>query len=95
MILFSIVKFKDGSEESNVECELRGVDLQGSFHKIVKIDGITMDWAMANGIESGVTTFFANNAVIDGAKAKMEIPADGAIEVCNALLNCAKTIFCV
>jgi hypothetical protein len=87
LILFSDVQFEDGRGESNVECELRGVDLQGSFHKSVKIDGITTEWAEANGVESGVTTFFASNVVIDETKNKLEIPATGAIGVCRNVSN--------
>jgi hypothetical protein len=85
LVLFSNVEFEDGHGESTVECELRGEDLQGSFHKTVQIDGMTTDWAEANGIESGVTTLFANDVVIDEANYKMEIPANGAIEVCRNL----------
>ena len=81
MILFSNVKFQDGHEESIVKCELSGEDLQGSFHKTVTIDGMTTDWAEANGIESGVTTYFATDAIIDEAEYKLETPVDGAIEV--------------
>jgi hypothetical protein len=44
---------------------------------------MTTDWAEANGIESGVTTLFAKDVVIDEANYKMEIPANGAIEVCR------------
>jgi hypothetical protein len=64
-----------------LECELRGLDLQGSFHKTVKIDGMTSEWAEANGVESGVTTLFANNAVINYPEHKLEIPDIGNIEV--------------
>jgi hypothetical protein len=81
LILFSIIEFEGGRGGSSVECELRGQDLQGSFYKTVKIDTMTMDWAQANGIESGVTTLFATNAVIDETKNILEIPADGNIEV--------------
>ena len=72
-ILFSNVKFQDGHEESSVKCELYGKDLHGSFHKTVTIDGMTTDWAEANGIESGVTTFFANDAIIDEAEYKWRL----------------------
>jgi hypothetical protein len=81
LIFFSIIEFEDGRGDSSVECELRGQDLQGSFYKTVKIDTMTMDWAQANGIESGVTTLFATNAMIDETKSKLEIPADGNVEV--------------
>jgi hypothetical protein len=83
LIRFSTVEFEDGHGESTVECELRGEDLQGSSYKSVMIDGMTTEWAKANGIESGVTTVFANNALIDEAKNKLEIPANGVIEVCK------------
>jgi hypothetical protein len=83
LVLFSVVDFEDGHGESTVECELRGDDLQGSSNKIVKIDGMTTDWAEKNGIESGVTTLFAKDALIDEAKSKLKIPANEAPEVCR------------
>jgi hypothetical protein len=85
LILFSHVEFKDVHGESNVVCELRGEDLQGSSYKIATIDGMTTDWEQANGIESGVTTLFASNAVMNEAKNTLEIPSVETVEACKDL----------
>jgi hypothetical protein len=55
--------------------------LQGSHHKIVKVDGLTVDLAQASGVESGVTTLFAEDATIDSSGSLLEIPANGDIQV--------------
>jgi hypothetical protein len=45
------------------------------------VDGLTTGWALRNGVESGVTTLFAENAMIDNDGKLLEIPADGDIQV--------------
>ena len=77
------MEFEDGRRESTIECELRGEDLQGSYHKTVQMDGLSSEWAAANGVESGVTTFFTNDVVIDETKDILKVPSNAEIEVCN------------
>ena len=81
LLLFSETQFEDGRTESHVECDLRGEDLQGSYHKMVTVEGLTVDMAQTRGVESGVTTLFANNAIIDDTDNLLEIPASGEIQV--------------
>jgi hypothetical protein len=41
----------------------------------------TTEWAQENGVESGVTTLYAENAIIDNDGNILELPADGDIQV--------------
>ena len=86
MVLISETEYVGGRSESQLECELRGVDLNGSYHKTVEIDGLPANWVEKNDVESGVTTLFANNAVIDYTDHKLQIPEIGSIEVSKVLI---------
>ncbi len=48
---------------------------------MVKVKGKTTGWARKNAIESGVTTIFASNSVIDDSTNELIIPTGETIEV--------------
>jgi hypothetical protein len=69
-----------------LECELQGVDLHGSYHKTVEIDGLWMKWAEENGVESGVTELYAKKALLDSTDQTLQIPENGKIEASDEFL---------
>jgi hypothetical protein len=50
-------------------------------YEMVKVRGITTKWARKNHIESGVTTLFASNSVIDDDSRELIIPTNDTIKV--------------
>ena len=75
-------------EEQPLECELQSQDvLNVKQYKVVKVEGLTTRWARKNGIESGVTTLFASNAVIDDDSSALIIPTNVTIKV-SQLTEC-------
>jgi hypothetical protein len=68
-------------EDQPIMCELSGKDLNDMPYKIVQINGLTTSWAVKNNIESGVTTLFASNSVINDEANELVIPKGQAIEV--------------
>ena len=70
------------SEEQPVECELQADDILGEKkYKMVKVKGLGTKWAEKNKIESGVTTLFASNSVIDDDSNELIIPTGETIQV--------------
>jgi hypothetical protein len=68
-------------EDQPLVCELRGKDLNDTPYKIVQIKGLTTSWAIKNNVESGVTTLFASNSVINDETNELVISKGQAIEV--------------
>ena len=69
-------------EEQPLECELQSDDIMNvNQYKMVKVKGLTTKWARHNGIESGVTTLFASNSVIDDDSSELIIPTNETIKV--------------
>ena len=54
-----------GVEEEDLECELQGDDLAGKDYRMVTVQGLSANWAMQNGIVSGVSTIFSPGSLID------------------------------
>jgi hypothetical protein len=76
------VEFENSRKEDQpLVCELGGKDLNGTPYKIVQIKGLTTSWAVKNNVESGVTTLFASNSVINDETNELIIPKGQAIEV--------------
>jgi ubiquitin C-terminal hydrolase len=69
--------------EQAIQCELRGEDLNGMFYNKVNVKGINGKWARKNKVESGVTTLFAENSIIDDTLSELEIPLGQTIQVRN------------
>ena len=70
------------SEEQPLECELQSDDIVGTNKvKMVKVKGLNTKWARKNKIESGVTTIFAPNSVIDDDSNELIIPTGETIKV--------------
>jgi hypothetical protein len=68
-------------EDQPLMCELRGKDLNDTPYKVVHLNGLTTSWAVKNNVESGVTTLFASNSVINDETNEVIIPKGQAIEV--------------
>ena len=65
-----------------LECELQGVDLNGTKYKLVRVKGLTSSWALKNNVTSGVTTIFApNGADIDDEVNELLVPSGAVIKV--------------
>ena len=72
-------------EDQPLECELRASDANG--FSVVKVKGKTTGWASQNAIESGVTTIFASNSVIDDDTKELIIPTGSTINVSTSGLE--------
>jgi hypothetical protein len=71
-----------------VECELQATDIMNvTKHRVVKVKGMTTKWARKNAVESGVTTLFATNSVIDDSTDELIIPTGETIKVREPKLN--------
>ncbi|KAI2503879.1 Gametolysin peptidase M11 [Fragilaria crotonensis] len=69
-------------EDQPLECELQSTDVvKANGISVVKVKGKTTGWAKKNGIESGVTTLFASNSVIDDDTDELIIPTGETIEL--------------
>jgi hypothetical protein len=69
-------------EEQPLECELQSADnMNVNQYKLVKVRGLTTKWARRNDIESGVSTLFASNSVIDADSSELIIPTNDTIKV--------------
>ena len=69
-------------EEQPLQCELQSNDvLNVKQYTMVEVKGLTTKWARKNGIESGVTTLFASNSVIDDDFSELIIPTNVTIKV--------------
>jgi len=74
--------YEDGTDMvQSIQCELRGEDLNGLFYRIVNVKGLNGKWARNNRVESGVTTLFAENSILDDALVELEIPVGQGIQV--------------
>jgi hypothetical protein len=63
-------------------CELLGEDLNGKPYDMVRIKGITSDWARKNNVTSGATTIFVpSGADIDDSMSQLVIPIGSTINV--------------
>jgi hypothetical protein len=69
-------------EEQPLECELQATDVMNATeYNVVKLKGMTAKWARKNAIESGVTTLFASDSVIDYNTNELIIPSGNKIKV--------------
>ena len=69
-------------EEQPLECELQAADgTSDKQFKMAKLSGLTTKWARKNNVESGVTTLFASNSVIDENSRELIIPTTETIKV--------------
>lgn len=83
VVVLSHTLYLDGHvQEEPLECELQSADnLNGEQHTIIKVRGLTTKWGRKNNIESGVTTLFASNSVIDGDSRELIIPTNETIKL--------------
>ena len=83
MVVLSHKQYLDHHvEEQPLECELQSKDvLNVKQYTMVKVKGLKAKWARKNGIESGVTTLFASNSVIDDDSNELIIPTNETIKV--------------
>ncbi|KAI2488977.1 Gametolysin peptidase M11 [Fragilaria crotonensis] len=83
VVIFSDKEYLDHRvEEQPVECELQATDIMNvSKHRVVKVKGMTTKWARKNAVESGVTTLFATNSVIDDSTDELIIPTGETIKL--------------
>ena len=86
--------FALGEEEETMECELQGADLiGGESYRMVDVQGLPDNWAMVNGIVSGVSTIFAPGSRIDDSTNALVITKSTDLEVVVGRLDthgCAK-----
>jgi hypothetical protein len=69
-------------EDQPLECELQATDVMNATeYNVVKLKGMTSKWARKNAIESGVTTLFATDSVIDYSTNELIIPSGNKIKV--------------
>jgi hypothetical protein len=89
VVVLSHTLYLDGHvQEEPLECELQSADnLNGEQHTIIKVRGLTAKWGRKNNIESGVTTLFASNSVIDGDSRELIIPTNETIKVRQTKVN--------
>jgi hypothetical protein len=83
VVVFSDALFLDHRvEERPMECELQSADkMNANKFKIVTVRGLSTKWAKKHNVESGVTTLFASNAVIDDDSNELIIPTNATIKV--------------
>ena len=80
--------FALGEEEETMECELQGVDLVGDeSYRMVDVQGLPDNWAMLNGIVSGVSTIFAPGSRIDDGMNALVIRKSTYVEVVVSRLD--------
>ena len=79
-------------EEQPLECELQSNDIMNvKQYQMVKVQGLTTGWARKNEIESGVTTLFAANSMIDEDSSELIIPTNETIKVSQHRMRIAVT----
>ena len=83
MVIISDKEYLDRRvEDQPLQCELQATDVVNSTqYNVVKLKGMTSKWARKNAIESGVTTVFASNSVIDYNSNELIIPSGNKIKV--------------
>jgi hypothetical protein len=82
LVLISEKEYEDGRrEEQPIECELRGEDLNGTNYKLVRIKNLKSSWARKNSIQSGVTTLFADDFMIDDSANEIVFRGGEALKV--------------
>ena len=83
MVIISDKEYLDHRvEDQPLQCELQSTDMMNSTkYNVVKLKGMTSKWARKNAIESGVTTLFASNSVIDYNTNELIIPSGNKIKV--------------
>ncbi len=83
MVIISEKEYLDHHvEDQPLECELQASDVMNSTeYYVVKLKGMTAKWARKNAIESGVTTVFASDSVIDYNTNELIIPSGNKIKV--------------
>jgi hypothetical protein len=68
-------------ENQQVECELRGNNLNGTSFKMVRIKGIENKWLKRNKIKSCATKLFVADFIIDDETNELVIPRNQALKV--------------
>lgn len=71
-----------------LDCELQGGDLNGKKYKMVRVKGLTTNWALRNNITSGVSTIFApDGAIIDDQTNELVVPSGTLIKVRSSICD--------
>jgi hypothetical protein len=81
LVLISEREYEGRREEQPLECELRGEDLNGTNYKLVRIKNLKSSWARKNSIQSGVTTLFADDFMIDESANEIVFRGGEALKV--------------
>jgi hypothetical protein len=83
IVFTSDVEHRDNSDSvhETFQCELQGDDRGGKNYAWVIIRGLPSPWTEREKIISGVTTFFAQNAVIDDSTYELLLPKRAVIKV--------------
>lgn len=76
---------------TSIVCQLQGQDAVNHGHKMVNVDTLTSEWAVANNVVSGVTTLFAEGATINGNR--LVVPDPASRDTTTSSDNSAETPF--
>jgi hypothetical protein len=75
-------KYFHNLDVEGLSCELVGQDLNGKPYRLVRVHGLTAEWAKKNKLTSGLTTLFSNKAQINDKTGQLIFPPGDKIKVC-------------